>query len=204
MKLVICIPTLCRESLFTTLLSLHEQTDQDFSIVLVKDSNEPLPGNVTKHFDLTVLDGAKCNNVTKTRNIGIKYAREHFDWLAWVDDDDFLHPQYVEWLKDHIKRTRADVVLFRAAGITDHLPLDYVVPEAGRYDIVVGASTIAYAFDLKKGSLMNEDIMKGEDYQFLKTSVEEDLNVIISNHVAYGIRKPVKPNTQKFPLVVLT
>lgn len=203
MKLVIAIPSVCRQSIIGTLLSLNEQTDKDFSILIVKDSDKDLPKEVFQFFDPVVIEGPKEGWCSPPRNTALNYARGKFDWLAWVDDDDFLHPKYVEWLRSHSEKTRADIVLFRAAGLTDHLPQDYVFPEAHRFDLVVGFCTHSFAINLTRTPLYSTDIStkKGNDILYMKTCLSLDLNVIISNHVAYGIRKPCIDTKAKFPLV---
>ena len=91
--------------------SILAQTYQNFELVLVDDGS---PDNcpaicdryAAEHENITVIH-QENGGVSAARNTGLDYAMTHGnpekDWISFIDSDDFVHPQYLQFL---IKATR--------------------------------------------------------------------------------------------------
>ena len=115
------IPSINRPSLQRTLKSLMVQTNPSWRATVVFDG--VMPDNRTppdpriryvflnKKMGDVKSDGAH-GRAGRVRNYGID-ARSSGPWIAFVDDDDVLHPEYVETLQQTVNGGSPDVVIFR-------------------------------------------------------------------------------------------
>lgn len=97
--------------------SILAQSFSDFDLVLVDDGS---PDNCPQICDayaekderITVIH-KQNGGLSDARNAGIDWAMEHSDsqWLAFVDSDDYLHPDYLKILLDTAKKENADLVI---------------------------------------------------------------------------------------------
>lgn len=209
----ILIPTLQRFVLRNALLSLQKQEMQDFFVVLVNDSNKPFDETLipfSLRSKVKVIDHESKGWPSPARNKGLRYIQDHVNtkWVAFLDDDDVLHEKYVTWLHE-AQSYRSDLVVFRAAGSFDHLPPKTYIPPKQVRNLRMGMFTIAFA--VKKESIIyfreeNIDIRKGqkgnlliaEDFFYLKDSLEANKKIIISPHIAYGVRRMVDKSIDQF------
>jgi glycosyltransferase involved in cell wall biosynthesis len=102
------IPTMGRSTLSRTLESLNKQTDMDWRAVVVYDNRYPPSVNSSdpRVFECVADVGGHAGLV---RNYGLDYAES--EWLAFVDDDDWLSENYVDYLKKY-QRDNASVTAF--------------------------------------------------------------------------------------------
>jgi glycosyltransferase involved in cell wall biosynthesis len=242
MNVLVVIASIGKQSLLGSILSLNEQTDKNFSILIVDDSPNELPfkKEITEWFpNLTILRGPRKGWAGPPRNMGIAYAQEmlrkkeeeqgkdlsnsspqNVDWIAFLDDDDFFHPRYIEWLKSYATLTpHADVVVFRARGKFDHIPQDFAIPPANCYSLIAGLVTNSFAIRVKECVLYDtgsEQEMAaaytnkqtkgpGEDIKYLYHALSSKKHVLFSQYLAYGVQiQLLDTETQKYPLVQLT
>jgi hypothetical protein len=138
--------------------------------------------------------------------VGIEYAVAHdYDWIGFVDDDDFLHKHYVMWLKHSLLKAEQqaldlDVLVFRCRGNFDHLPPTYVIPEEFRNTLVVGAVGNTFAVRVKPG-LPRYSECSLEDFNFLRACQGAGFTVWFSNFLAYGVRLHLTEDVASFPMV---
>jgi glycosyltransferase involved in cell wall biosynthesis len=202
----VVIPTLQRLVLRNALLSLVKQENQDFFVVVVNDSDKPFDHSlVPKELQgkLQVIQHQSKGWPSPARNEALKFIEKNIDttWIAFLDDDDIWHEKYVTWLKD-AEKFNSDLVVFRAAGSFDHLPLTVYIPFKEVNKLRMGQFTIAFA--VKKSSMIyfreeRIQIRKGEkgnlliaeDFFYLKDALEAKKKIIISPHVAYGVRRMI-------------
>lgn len=207
------VPTLQRFVLRNALLSLEKQEDQDFHIVLVNDSNKPFDNNLiptSLQKRTTVVNHASKGWPSPARNEGLRFIRDNMDtkWIAFLDDDDVLHEKYVTWLKEG-EKFDSDVLVFRAAGSFDHLPPKVYIPPKHQSKLQMGAFTIAFAvrkeamiffreekIQINKGEKGN--LLIAEDFYYLKDSLEAKKKILISPHIAYGVRRMIDPSINQF------
>lgn len=208
MKLAIIVPTVCRPSLIGTLLSLSEQSDNEFDTILVRDRDIDLEPILHNWFpNLIRLEGPKTGKWGgSARNVGIEYAvANNYDWIGFVDDDDFLHRHYVTWLKQTVKTNRnvgPDVLVFRCRGNFDHVPPTYVIPEEWRQTLEVGSVGNTFAVRIKPGLPRYQECSL-EDLNFLRACKDAGFYVYFSNFLAYGVRLHLTEDVHSFPLVLV-
>ena len=97
--------------------SILSQSFQNFDLVLVDDGS---PDNCPKICDdyaekdsRIVVIHKQNGGLSDARNAGIDWAMEHSSsqWLAFVDSDDWLHPDYLKNLHDTAIKENADLVI---------------------------------------------------------------------------------------------
>lgn len=97
--------------------SIFAQSFQDYDLVLVDDGS---PDTCPKICDAyaekdkrVVVIHKKNGGLSDARNAGIDWAMKHSDsdWLAFVDSDDYLHPDYLLTMLQTAQREAADLVI---------------------------------------------------------------------------------------------
>ena len=99
MKLSVIIPVYnCEQYIERCLLSLLNQSYQDFEVIVVDDGSTD---NSRKKIEALLAERKKSTiisrengGVSAARNTGIKCAKG--EWIAFIDGDDFLSPDYLE------------------------------------------------------------------------------------------------------------
>lgn len=107
------VPTVGRPSLERALQSIHDQTDDDYEVVVVFDGHKPNMESADKR--LWLLHTEK-GNAGETRNVGLDWfgSNGESEWVAFLDDDDYLLPTYVEHLRESAEdHPWADMVVSR-------------------------------------------------------------------------------------------
>lgn len=94
------------------LQSIMCQTWKRFRVLLIDDGSTDNSGQLCDKFAekdsrITVLHQSNMG-VSATRNAGINYVLEHLDcsnsgWISFVDSDDYVHPNYLEFLLRAVK-----------------------------------------------------------------------------------------------------
>lgn len=114
----VCICTYKRPELLTRLLSAlgHQSIDNRFSfeIVVADNDRRRTAEEVVKHFrrqsDVDVVyDCEPEQNISRARNKTVSNARGEF--IAFIDDDEFPGPEWLQTLFDACRKFRADGVL---------------------------------------------------------------------------------------------
>lgn len=200
------IPTVQRPSLYKALTSIQLQTSfKHVAIVIINDSNQPFKKTlIPEHLKhVFILDHESKGWPSPARNFGLKFIQQQFNtqWIAFLDDDDYLHPKYIQWLEDAEKFHQPDVVIFRATGEIQHIPAKAYIPNKHLRYLSLGNVTIAFAIQFKVLQFFNENIqvkrgntgnlLIAEDFHYLQDCYKKGLKLIISPHIAYGVRKPV-------------
>ena len=97
--------------------SILAQSFPDFDLVLVDDGSTdtcPQLCDAYAQEDSRIVVIHKANGgLSDARNAGIDWAMEHSDsaWLAFVDSDDYLHPEYLKKLFETANQEAADLVI---------------------------------------------------------------------------------------------
>lgn len=192
-KITFIIPTIARVSLYRSVESLLKQTNPNWKCVIVFDGIEIIPG--LAHGDLTpislidddrfILVHTEKKGVFKqfggqaaqVRNVGLDYVDT--EWVGFLDDDDSIHPHYVETLFN--KYSDYDVVVWR---------MQYregsVLPPFDLNDIVLSKVGISYCYKNQK-DMRFKDANEAEDYHFLKALIENKNKFIITDEVFYNV-----------------
>lgn len=94
------------------LQSLLDQTFRDFEVLVVDDGSRDATNAIARKFaerDSRVRLLTKANGGSgSARNLGLSQARGAY--VAFVDGDDLVHPQYLELLLAGMEETGADIV----------------------------------------------------------------------------------------------
>lgn len=187
------IPTLGRDSLADTIASLVSQTDGDWEAFVVLDDSYMLTGRAGEtvmEWDQRVhlLVPSISGSAGLLRNYAISKCTS--EWIAFVDDDDTLEPQYVEHLHAHAEDyPSADVVLFRMKH-----PKYGILPREQLPTISQGLVGISYAVRARiKPKFLKEEVVSDTD---TRLNTHEDIELLldlrnkghelyISKHVDY-------------------
>lgn len=93
--------------------SIQRQTYQNLEIILVDDGSPDRCGEICDRYeaeDVRIKVIHKQNGgLSDARNAGIAIAKG--DYLAFVDSDDFIHPQMYERMMDAAIKEKADIVI---------------------------------------------------------------------------------------------
>ena len=97
--------------------SVLEQSFQDFDLVLVDDGSPDTCPQICDEYAaqderITVIH-KKNGGLSDARNAGIDWAMEHSEseWLAFVDSDDYIHPDYLMTMYQTAQKESADLVV---------------------------------------------------------------------------------------------
>ncbi len=97
--------------------SILGQTYGDYELVLVDDGSPDQCPQICDFYsekdDRIVVIHKKNGGLSDARNAGIEWAMEHSDsqWLAFVDSDDYIHPDYLKTMIQTAQRKKADLVI---------------------------------------------------------------------------------------------
>jgi len=187
------IPTVNRATLFHTLSSIRQQTNQrwkaivlfdgcattDESILAFLQDTRFLYINIKKHGILLSNQSGQAGHI---RNIGMSMVTT--PWIGFVDDDDTILPNYIEKLMEESSTlSSAELISFRM------IDADQLVPPPFCQSILPNQIGISFAI---KTSLFKEGFMfiqsEREDYHFVKEVHRAKKMIILSSHITYLTR----------------
>jgi glycosyltransferase involved in cell wall biosynthesis len=187
------IPTIGRPTLRASIESLLAQTDKDWEAIIVGDNitrvrhsamNEfgYLLGDPRIFFNDNLIKMGHDNVAAQVRNLALPVADGK--WIGNLDDDDTLHKQYVEWLKQESEN--ADLVHFRAEwenGIDIRPALD---------DHTLMPSNMCNAFAFNRQFAIDKGLhyvdATSEDAATIQAFIAAGARVHLSSRVAYMVR----------------
>ena len=184
------IPTIGRETLWRTLNSLLQQTNQDWTALVLVDAvrNFKLPMRDSRIFVLRCGEKLGESHFSGyVRNYGMGLAMGQ--WCGFVDDDDRLDHHYVEWLRQEAAET--DLHVFR---MKYNPRRDDGVELLPRSTDVCGlkAGEVGISFAVRRKFQQQHDIWftseEFEDWLFIERCLKAKARCKISDHVAYYVR----------------
>jgi hypothetical protein len=141
----------------------------------------------------------KKNSAGIVRNIGFKNIDHETEWIGFLDDDDYLSPEYICNLKEEIKHNNnIEVCIFRM--IYEN---GCILP--GKFDKNIIRCKVGISFAIKKYIADTFIFINSpfEDYLYLKELQRNQYKIIISSYVSYFIKiKPYKIN-EFFPKILI-
>ncbi len=182
------IPSIGRQTLQNTIESIVSQTVDDWKVVIVMDGVycpycwEDERIRIYK----IAKSGENVNHAGNVRNFGIQQVKT--EWIAFLDDDDIIHPKYIETFWNEIDEkdnsVGIDIFIFR-------MKLgERIVPSFQQKDIVpfdVGISFLVRKSVLEKYNI--KFVPDGmEDYFFLQQCKEKKCVMFLSKYVMYYVR----------------
>lgn len=117
MKLSVIIPIYNVEQYLDKCLnSVLKQIEKDDEVILVNDGSIDNSLSICENIkDLyknnnIILINKQNEGVAIARNVGLKKATG--DYIFWIDSDDWLDDNCIEFIKNAIERTKSDIILF--------------------------------------------------------------------------------------------
>jgi len=159
--------------------SLLNQTYNNLEILLIDDGSSDKSGTICDEYELIdkrIRAIHKPNGgVSESRNKGIDIATG--DYLAFVDSDDFLHPEMYETLYRNISEINADISICAFTNVYDsNSPADEN-PEKIYLASNVEALGMFFTFDVVKMTVVWNKLYKKElfdEIRFPEGKVRED------------------------------
>lgn len=177
------IPTLGRLTLEKTIKSLQKQTCINWLAIVIFDNITP---NI-KIDDPRILFitcnklGEHSNYAGRVRNYGMNFVKTN--WIAFLDDDDSISPNYVEVFNKEILTYSTDVILFRM-----HCDND-IFPDLDTTDI--HKCKVGISFAIKK-NIVDSGLLfspsQYEDFYYLSLLRSNNYTIMISPYVLYFVR----------------
>jgi len=193
------IPTINRNTLYKSILSILNQTITNWKMIVIFDNCEPVDAlllglldhsrilyfSIKKHGDESNINEGH-GSAGLVRNIGMNFVTT--PWIGFLDDDDTLHKNYNEYLIQEIEQTpNVDLVLFRMVENYS------IIPSIFTRDIKEGNIGISFCV---KTSLIREGFLfkqsRIEDFTFVKNIESRHKKIVISPFIAYYVREIIQ------------
>jgi GT2 family glycosyltransferase len=197
------IPTIGRESLINSINSLIMLNDNDWKAIIIFDgvkNNLDIKDSRIKIIEIE-KNGiiSKKNNAGLVRNIGIKNIDYETEWIGFLDDDDYVSPEYISNLKEEIKQNNnIEVCIFRM--IYEN---GCILPS--KFDKNITRCKVGISFTIKKYITDKFFFINNpfEDYLYLKELEKNKYKIIISSHVSYFVKTKPYKIIELFPKILI-
>lgn len=173
------VPTIGRHSLVRAINSVTGQTDPDWQCFVEGDGVDPRPILGDVRDPIHAWHQKRRYHESDMRNIGIRQARS--EWVAFLDDDDTIAPDYVKWLKEESRSY--DVVIFRQTHPKSGDKDDTIFPSTP--EIVWGNVGISYAVRREWALKFPFKRTRHEDLLQLVALEAGGADIHFSSHIAY-------------------
>lgn len=108
------------------ILSIVNQTYQELEIILVNDGSTDRSGDICKKFEadkrIKLINKAN-GGLSDARNKGLECATG--EYIAFIDSDDYVHPQMFEIMHKFMQKEQADVVACNFQKVTENEIVTY-------------------------------------------------------------------------------
>lgn len=201
------IPSVGRKTITKTLLSLVEQTNENweawvgFDGISENDFDKSLLIEDSKihylyikdrlgQFDHSSGQMRPTGNAGAVRNYILSQIDNDYEWIGYVDDDDTIRPYYVEKLSDEINSTYFDCCIFRMEHNDKKNNVVHIIPPPGMSTIM--QNYVGISFTVKKEFLQKNNISfinsSSEDYSLLEAINNCGGVIFLSEYIAYDVR----------------
>ena len=181
------IPTIGRETLKNTLISLQNQTKENWKAILIFDGCDININNIDDRIKIVCCNklGSNINNAGLVRNYGIRLADTK--WVAFLDDDDVIDETYLEKFYEELElNNEFDILIFRmnlCGRVIPSLDTDNF------YINDVGISFVAKKEIFDNGIKFIPD--GAEDFLLLNQIRKKNYKMIISPYVMYYVENSI-------------
>ena len=187
------IPSIGRKSLEQTINSLNQLKSKNWNALIIFDDVEPLIcfNGHSIHYIKIEKTGiqAKKNNAGLVRNVGLEYILKNnikTKYIGFCDDDDTLHPDFIEYLNNDIQLfNEPELIIYRMM-----FPNGNVIPHPLTTKIQMKNVGISFVF--KKNLLEKYKLTfinhPYEDYIFVQQAKKNPINILISKYVNYFVK----------------
>lgn len=173
------IPSLDRDTLPRTLMSLIMQNDPDWLALVIGDGCE-ITNRIPDDRILYLSVAKQSSGAGIVRNFGFDFTLDS-DWVAFVDDDDYLKDTYVSRIKYY--SDRYDLIQFTYKDVeTGRLQ-----PPPGLNHLVECDMGISFAVRESLRRKHNIKFTPGgvEDYRFLRDCLNVGARYVITGEILY-------------------
>lgn len=94
----------------TCLNSLVNQTYSNYEVIVVDDGSTDNSSEIMSEYSNTKKIHQPNQGLSGARNTGLKYVSQDSKWIAFVDSDDAVVPNYIETLITAAHKSQADMV----------------------------------------------------------------------------------------------
>lgn len=125
--------------------SVLNNTYRELEVICINDGSpdnslEILNDYARKDCRMKVID-QKNAGVSAARNRGMDAATG--EYIAFVDSDDWVHPQYFELLQDLSRQENADIMMCGASYVSEYAPAPKILPEQTQTKMVIPSEMIS-------------------------------------------------------------
>ena len=183
-KITFIIPTIGRATLYNSIQSLLNQTNNNWEAIIIFDGIKPNIEINDNRIKVIQIDkkGRDKNSAGLVRNIGMKYVNTN--WIGYLDDDDYLANDYINCFYNELKlNPDMDVLIFR---MNDK---NKILPELETDNFYL--NHVGISFVIKKKIFDNNLIFipsSGEDFEYLNLIRNNNYKIIISPYIKYFVR----------------
>jgi glycosyltransferase involved in cell wall biosynthesis len=178
------IPTIGRSTLINSIESLLNQTESDWNAIIIFDGIKKNINIDDNRIKLLEIDKCGFNNCAGlVRNIGLKNC-SNTKWIGFLDDDDYLSPNYIDYLLTEIENfPNIDACIFRMG-----YENGTILPS--KLDKNIIRNKVGISFAIKKNITEKINFINSpfEDYIFLKNIINFKYKTLLSSYVAYFVR----------------
>ena len=156
--------------------SILNQTDQDFEIILVNDGSVDKSQEIIERYKKKYPNKIKAytqknSGIATTRNNGIKYSSGKY--LFFIDNDDYIDPNYVETFVNEIEERKCDVVIGGYRRVTEEGKILYLKQP-------IDSPWSKYMFITPWGRVYRKDALVKNNISFLNLNIGEDVGLNIN------------------------
>ncbi|MFC4402654.1 glycosyltransferase family 2 protein [Gracilibacillus xinjiangensis] len=165
----VIIPTYNRpEALAELLASLHQQTFQNFEVIIVNDAGQDVSSIVSLYPDLTsrLINLEENSHHVRARNTALPYVKG--EWIMLMDDDDLITPTHIEIM---LKEAHGYDLIYSDVEI-----VNYRKTKQGR--VPVSHRLFAYELDLKAMRKFSTYVPSGSMY---RASIHKQIGLFDEN-----------------------
>lgn len=177
------IPSLNRVTITRTVNSLLNQSNPNWKCIIIYDGVDGMNFDDERIQILKIekkgLIGPSNGQSGLVRNEGIQIVNT--EWIAFLDDDDSIHPNYVETL--YSKYSECDFIVWRmkySNGI--------VLPPLNSDELVFARVGISICYKNKFDNLFFDNNRDGEDFDFLMKLKSLSDNYVVTPEIYYNVR----------------
>lgn len=159
--------------------SILNQTVQDFEIILVDDGSPDLCPQICDEYaqryrNISAIH-KKNGGLSDARNVGIEYAlsESKSDYITFIDSDDWIHPQYLEFLVKAMIETKSDISCCKLKRVSSEKKMT-IYPRADVYTGNISELYLSQKFDITCacGKLYKKELFR--ELRFPKGKLFED------------------------------
>lgn len=185
------IPTIGRDTLKRSIKSIEDQTSDQWKVIVIFDGVKSTINNSNSKIKIFEIEkkGESKNSAGNVRNYGMKFVDT--DWIAFLDDDDVISPNFVETFNKELNDYPFfDILIFRMA----YNNTNNIFPKLKTDNFY--KNNVGISFVINKNIINNIQFYPSstEDYNFLNDARNKNYIIMISPYIKYFVNGYVNKN----------